>query len=78
MMGLGTDRLVLCSFLQGDEGDFRSGTDAGREDGLAQTDIHIQMLVAGVGSVQSVTVLEHQAARAPSEYGQLHGMCVAG
>ena len=35
MMGLGTDRLVLCPFLQGDEGDFRSGTDAGREDGLA-------------------------------------------
>jgi hypothetical protein len=35
MMGLGTDGLVLCPFLQGDEGDFRSGADAGREDGLA-------------------------------------------
>ena len=35
MMGLGTDGLVLCPFLQGDEGDLRSGSDAGREDGLA-------------------------------------------
>ena len=67
MMGLGTHRLVLCPFLQGDKGDFRSGADAGREDGLSQTDVYIQMLVAVVGSVQSVTVFEHKDARTPSE-----------
>ena len=44
MMGLGTDRLVLCSFLQGDEGDFRAGADAGREERLAQADVDVEML----------------------------------
>ena len=67
MIGWGTDGLVLSPFLQGYKGDFRSGADAGREDGFSQTDVYIQMLVAGVGSVQSVTVFEHKAAWAPSE-----------
>lgn len=62
--------------MQSYQSNFRTDTDAGREDCFAQTRVHMELLT--IGMIQPAVLREHVSARAPSEERELHCMSVSG